>query len=60
MMTAAQKAHMLCCASSFVTAAYEKIRLIPQVERAAPLDLFAPPSPICSFAGRRLLCGFIE
>jgi hypothetical protein len=34
---------MLRCASSFVIAAYETVRLIPQVLRALPLELFATP-----------------
>jgi hypothetical protein len=34
---------MLRCASSFVIAAYEIVRLIPQVLRALPLELFAKP-----------------
>jgi len=45
-MTATQKVHMLCCASSFVVAAYAKVRLTPQESRALPLELFAKPSYI--------------
>jgi len=59
-MTAAQKVHMLCCASSFVTATYEKVRLISQAERASPLELFAQPSSICRFADGRLFDGFTK
>jgi len=33
-----EKAHMLRCASSFVTAAYEKVGLIPHDSRALPLN----------------------
>jgi len=40
-MAVAQKVHMLCCASSFVISTYAKVRLIPQAERASPLELFA-------------------
>jgi hypothetical protein len=36
---------MLRCASSFVVAAYETVRLIPLESRALPLGLFAKPSP---------------
>jgi len=42
-MPASEKVHMLRCASSFVTAAYEKVRLIPQESRALSLELFAKP-----------------
>ena len=42
-MTATEKVHMRRCASSFVTAAYGKVRLIPQESRALPLALFAKP-----------------
>jgi hypothetical protein len=35
---ALEKAHMLRCASSFVTAAYEKVGLIPHDSRALPLN----------------------
>jgi len=48
-MTALQKAHMRRCASSFVTAAYGKVRLIPQNSRALPLELFAKPPQIERF-----------
>jgi hypothetical protein len=44
-MTASQKVHMLRCASSFVIAAYEKARRIPQASRALPLDLLYEASP---------------
>ena len=33
-----EKAHMLRCASSLVTAAYEKVGLIPHDSRALPLN----------------------
>jgi len=36
---------MLRCASSFVIAAYEAVRLIPQESRALPLELFTKPLP---------------
>ncbi|OHE23274.1 MAG: hypothetical protein A2X92_09485 [Syntrophus sp. GWC2_56_31] len=36
---------MLRCASSFVIAAYETVRLIPQESRALPLALFTKPPP---------------
>jgi len=42
-MTTSQKVHMLRCASAFVTAAYEIVRLIPQASRALPMALFAKP-----------------
>ena len=48
-MTATQKVHMLCCASSFVVAAYAKVRLTPQESRALPLELFAKPSQMRRF-----------
>jgi hypothetical protein len=35
---------MLRCASSFVIAAYVRVRLIPQDSRALPLELFTKPS----------------
>ncbi len=35
---------MLRCAASFVIAAYEKVRLIPQDLRALPAALFTKPS----------------
>jgi hypothetical protein len=41
-----QKGHMLCCASSFVVAAYDTVRLIPQDSRALPLALFTSSSEI--------------
>jgi len=40
---------MLRCAASFVTAAYETVRLIPQDLRALPPDLFAKPFRNCIF-----------
>ena len=43
-MTVSQKVHMLRCAASFVTAAYQQVRLIPQDLCALPLELFAKPS----------------
>ena len=42
-MTASQKVHLLRCASSFVTAAYFCVRLIPRDLRALHLDLFSLP-----------------
>jgi hypothetical protein len=44
MLTASQKVHLLRSASSFVTAAYFYVRLIPQYLRALHLDLFSLPS----------------
>jgi hypothetical protein len=44
MLTALSKAEGLRCASSFVTAAYFYVRLIPQDLRALHLDLFSLPS----------------
>jgi len=41
---------MLRCASSFVIAAYAKVRLIPQDLRALPAELFTKPSKIKAFA----------
>jgi hypothetical protein len=43
-LTASQKVHLLRSASSFVTAAYFSVRLIPQDVRALHLDLFSLPS----------------
>jgi len=43
-MTASKKVHLLRSASSFVTAAYFSVRLIPQDLRALHLDLFSLPS----------------
>jgi hypothetical protein len=43
-MTASQKVHLLCCAASFVIAAYVYVRLIPQDLRALHLELFSLPS----------------
>jgi hypothetical protein len=48
-MTTSQKVQILRCASFFVTAAYETVRLIPQKSRALPLALFAKPFQISSF-----------
>jgi hypothetical protein len=39
-----QKAHLRRCAASFVTAAYRKVRLIPQDLRALHLNLFEQPA----------------
>jgi hypothetical protein len=38
-----EKAHMHRCSSSFVTATYEKVGLIPHDSRALPLKLFETP-----------------
>ena len=38
-----EKDHMHRCASSFVTATYEKVGLIPHDSRALPLKLFETP-----------------
>ncbi len=43
-LTALSKAERLRYASSFVTAAYFSVRLIPQELRAVHLDLFSLPS----------------
>lgn len=48
-MTASQKVQMLRSASSLVTAAYEKVRLIPQESRALPLALFYEAAEVGSF-----------
>jgi hypothetical protein len=45
-----EKAHMLRCASSIVTAAYAKVGLIPQDSRSLPLELFAASSKIVYLA----------
>jgi hypothetical protein len=50
MKTTSEKVHRLRCAASFVTAAYGKVRLIPQALRALPLELFAKPSRIGGFS----------
>ncbi len=42
-MAVSEKVHMLRCASYLVTAAYSKVRLIPQSLRALPLALFTKP-----------------
>jgi hypothetical protein len=47
-MTASQKVHLRRCASSFVTAAYFSVRLIPQDSRALHLELFAVPSTLAT------------
>jgi hypothetical protein len=44
MLTALSKAEGLRCASSFITAAYLHVRLIPQDLRALHLGLFSLPS----------------
>jgi hypothetical protein len=41
---------MLRCAASFVTAAYAKVRLIPQDLRALPAALFTKPSILARFS----------
>jgi len=46
MLTALSKAEGLRSASSFVTAAYFYVRLIPQDSRALHLDLFSLPSDL--------------
>ena len=38
-----EKAHMHRCVSSFVTATYEKVGLVPHASRALPLKLFETP-----------------
>jgi hypothetical protein len=38
-----EKAHMHRCVSSFVTATYEKVGLVPHDSRALPLKLFETP-----------------
>jgi hypothetical protein len=43
MLTALSKAEGLRCASSFVTATYFYVRLVPQDLRALHLDLFSLP-----------------
>jgi hypothetical protein len=56
-ITASQKVHLPAdsgikgrrCASSFVTAAYFYVRLIPQDSRALHLELFAVPSTLVTF-----------
>jgi len=50
MKTTSEKVYRLRCAASFVIAAYGKERLIPQALRALPLELFAKPFQIGSFA----------
>jgi len=42
-MTAYSKVILLCCASSFVIAAYQKVRFIPQDSRALHNELFTLP-----------------
>jgi hypothetical protein len=46
MLTALSKAEGLRSVSSFVTAAYSCVRLIPQDLRALHLDLFSLPSDL--------------
>jgi hypothetical protein len=41
---------MLCCAASFVIAAYNTVRLTPQDLRALPLELFYKAVPDSSFS----------
>jgi hypothetical protein len=48
-LTASQKVHLRRCASSFVTAAYFYVRLIPQDSRALHLELFTVPSTVATF-----------
>jgi hypothetical protein len=48
-MTTSQKVRMLRCASSFVVAAYDQVRLTPQDSRALPAELFTKPSKIQQF-----------
>jgi len=43
-MTTSKKVRMLRCATSFVIAAYVRVRLIPQNLRALPAELFTKPS----------------
>jgi hypothetical protein len=43
-MTASEKVRMLRCASSFVIAAYDTVRRIPQDSHALPVELFPKPS----------------
>jgi len=43
-MTVSEKVRMLRRASSFVIAAYAKVRLTPQALRALPAELFPKPS----------------
>jgi len=45
-LTASQKVHLRRCASSFVTAAYFYVRLMPQDSRALHLELFTVPSTL--------------
>jgi hypothetical protein len=40
---ALQNAHLRCCASSFIIATYEKIRLIPKDLRALHMSIFEQP-----------------
>jgi hypothetical protein len=42
-----EKAHMHRCVSSFVTATYEKVGLVPHDSRALPLKLFE--TPFCKY-----------
>jgi hypothetical protein len=49
LMTASQKVHLRRCASSFVIAAYVRVRLIPQDSCALHLELFTVPSILATF-----------
>jgi hypothetical protein len=48
-LTASQKVHLRRCASSFLTAAYFFVRLIPRDSRALHLELFTVPSTLVTF-----------
>jgi len=48
-LTASSKVHLLCCAASFVIAAYFYVRLFPQDLRALHLGLFTVPSYFMTF-----------
>jgi hypothetical protein len=41
---------MLRCSASFVTATYQKVRLIPQDLSALPAEFFAEPSDLDRFS----------
>ena len=49
-MTTPYKGHMRRCTSSFIIAAYAKVRRIPQESCALPLDLYTKPSIIERFS----------
>jgi hypothetical protein len=59
-MTTSQKIRMLRCAASFITAAYDQVRLAPHDLRALPAELFAKPpyfvSLIPSARGGERMC----